>query len=139
MSENIQLRSATKKDLALVSTLLQENQLPDRDIYENSVHLFIASIASKDIGIGGLELYDNICLLRSLVVRNAFRGKGYGKELTCQLLDRARDKGIKEVYLLTTTAAEFFSKIGFERVDVYDTTTSTRSSSSSNSKYQSVY
>ncbi len=36
MSENIQLRSATKEDLTLVSTLLQENQLPDRDIYENS-------------------------------------------------------------------------------------------------------
>jgi amino-acid N-acetyltransferase len=117
MNENIELRSVTKEDLTSIEQLLQDNHLPDRDIYENSILLFIASIASKDIGVGGLELYENICLLRSLVIRDAFRGKGYGKELTNKLIDRAKDKGVKEVYLLTTTAADFFRKIEFKKID----------------------
>jgi N-acetylglutamate synthase-like GNAT family acetyltransferase len=42
-------------------------------------------------------------------------GRGLGKRLTAQALDLAAAAGIRDVYLLTVTAAEFFRALGFER------------------------
>jgi amino-acid N-acetyltransferase len=51
------------------------------------------------------------------VVIDRFRRKGYGKMLTLKLIEYAREIKLKEVYLLTTTAKEFFEKLGFEEVN----------------------
>jgi amino-acid N-acetyltransferase len=68
-------------------------------------------------GVVGLELYDNIGLLRSLAVLKRYRGRGLGSELLSKAEEQARSQGIEALFLLTTTADEFFAQRGYERVE----------------------
>jgi len=115
MINRIRLRKATKLDLPLIKRLLKENNLPHEDIPAKIDFLFMASSNSQVIGIGGVELYGQYGLLRSLAVDKPFQGKGNGKALCEKLIQDAKMKGVKEMYLLTTTADGFFKKIGFEK------------------------
>jgi len=117
MRTNLKLRRATIKDVPLIENLLRENQLPHQDISEKLSDLLIGSVKGQTIGIGGLEVYQDSGLLRSLAIERHYRGKGYGKVFTTTLLEFAKSRGVKQVYLLTTTAANFFTQLGFEKVD----------------------
>jgi amino-acid N-acetyltransferase len=55
-------------------------------------------------------------LLRSVAVDETRRGEGLGHQLTQAALDLARARGLKTVYLLTTTAATFFPRFGFREI-----------------------
>jgi amino-acid N-acetyltransferase len=65
----------------------------------------------------GLELYGDYALLRSLAVHPQQQGTGLGKALYQAAANLALLKGIREMYLITTTAAPFFEKRGFQQVD----------------------
>ncbi|MBU0462906.1 MAG: GNAT family N-acetyltransferase [Proteobacteria bacterium] len=53
-------------------------------------------------------------LLRSLAVHPNHRKNGLGKRLLNDLESFAQANGIKAIYLLTTTAADFFLKSGYQ-------------------------
>ena len=53
--------------------------------------------------------------LRSAVVSPGHRGSGIGRRLVEWLLERAAEEGIEEMYLLTTTAEQYFPRFGFTR------------------------
>ena len=63
-----------------------------------------------------MEVYDNKGLLRSLVIDEFYKGKGYGKLLCNKLFEKARNKKINQLFLLTETAPKFFETIGFNRI-----------------------
>ena len=65
------------------------------------------------IGAIGVEAHGDVGLLRSLVVHPSHRGQGIGKRLTDELESFAKRKGIKTLYLLTTTAGDFFANLGY--------------------------
>jgi amino-acid N-acetyltransferase len=65
------------------------------------------------VGTVGLEPYGGCALLRSAVVDREDRGSGIGEALVRRILDHARDQGIAEVFLLTTTAERYFPRFGF--------------------------
>jgi amino-acid N-acetyltransferase len=46
-------------------------------------------------------------------VEESWRGSGVGRVLVERALDLARQRGIEDVYLLTTTAENYFPKFGF--------------------------
>lgn len=56
-------------------------------------------------------------LLRSLAVRPRDRNQGLATLLVDHAVATAAADGVRDLFLLTTTAAEFFSRRGFERVD----------------------
>jgi amino-acid N-acetyltransferase len=68
------------------------------------------------VGTGGLEVYGPYALLRSLSVKMGIRGKAVGTTLTEFLLEEAKKKRLKGIYLLTETAHGFFLKKGFKDV-----------------------
>jgi amino-acid N-acetyltransferase len=68
-------------------------------------------------GVVGLEIYDKVALLRSLAVAADSRGNGCGKALVAQAERHARCLGVTEIYLLTTTAAQFFERLGYKRTN----------------------
>ncbi len=113
----MKLRKAHNKDLALIKRLLKENDLPFEDVSSKIKYFFIGYIKSEIIGIGGLEIYGQYGLLRSLVVIDRFRGRGCGKMLTLKLIEYAKEIKLKEVYLLTITAKEYFEKFGFREIN----------------------
>ena len=108
---------AQSHDLTKIRTLLQSQQLPVEDIDNHISFLLTRNTADRVVGCCGLEFYSSVGLLRSLAVDPAFQGKGLGKQLVQQTLEMAEKKGLEEVYLLTTTAADFFPKLGFNPIN----------------------
>ncbi len=90
-------------------SLLKEAKLPTNDIDEN-VKLFVLKNEQEIIGTGGLEQMDEYGLLRSVSVKESEKGKGLGQKITQSIENYAKSVGIKELYLLTNTAKDFFDK-----------------------------
>jgi amino-acid N-acetyltransferase len=99
-----------------IISLLQANDLPVSDI-DDRKDLFALMRAGEVVGTGGLEYFGDVALLRSISVRKEFRRDGLGKHIVRSLEMIAREKGIDCLYLLTTTAQDFFLKEGYEVID----------------------
>ena len=100
-----------------IRLLLENSQLPSEDIGDHLEHFLVAKSEGKVVGAVGLELFGASALLRSLVVERAQRGKSLGKELYRAVVTHAKDRGVNELGLLTTTAEGFFAKEGFRKVE----------------------
>lgn len=102
-------------DEGAVKRLLSHAELPSADITPGHMEHFFAYGTPGDIkGVIGLELYGTIGLLRSLAVASSERGCGSGKRLVAHAEGYAREHGVGELYLLTTTAESFFRRLGYE-------------------------
>jgi amino-acid N-acetyltransferase len=106
------------QDLLPILALLEANQLPIRDLARNgSVRFLVARDGDSLAGVIALESFGKTGLLRSLAVPDAQRGRGFGVALTQALEDEARQAGIGRLVLLTETAADFFARLGYERIE----------------------
>ncbi|MFB6352952.1 MAG: arsenic resistance N-acetyltransferase ArsN2 [Halobacteriales archaeon] len=114
---DVTIHQATKADLSSVETILAENRLPVADVGPHPEWFYIASVHGTRVGVGGLEPYDDVGLLRSVVVDASARGLGIGTALCDGLESIARTRGIDTIYLLTTTAADFFANRGYHPID----------------------
>ena len=97
-------------------SLLKASQLPADDLDFKKDLLVGYYEGDRLVGTGGLEIYGRYALLRSLSVKMGIRGKSVGTTITEFLLDEAKKRKLKAVYLLTETAHGFFQKKGFEDV-----------------------
>ena len=68
-------------------------------------------------GCAALERYGRVSLLRSVAVDSAHRGRRFGEQMVSQLIADARSAGIASIFLLTTTAAEWFPRFGFRSIE----------------------
>jgi amino-acid N-acetyltransferase len=111
------IRGATSSDLPAVERLLAASQLPVDGVRDNFSSFVVADDNGAIAGAIGLEKYGSVALLRSAVVSPDHRGSGIGRRLVEQLLERAEEAGVDEMYLLTTTAEKYFPRFGFARTD----------------------
>ena len=111
----MKIRNATNSDFPAVEQLLLSSRLPIEGVRENFSGFVVAEEAGTIAGAIGLEKYGSAALLRSAVVSPANRGAGVGHRLVESLLQRAKEDGIVEVYLLATTAEKYFPRFGFAR------------------------
>jgi N-acetylglutamate synthase-like GNAT family acetyltransferase len=124
-----QLRAATNGDLQRIKSFLRDNGLPDLGVDSWIQNFIIAEDQTGNwVGIVGLELYGESCLLRSVAVDAKSRGRGYGRILVNAALGNARAKGLKRAYLLTDDASEYFERLGFQIVDREDVDASVKAS-----------
>jgi amino-acid N-acetyltransferase len=107
---------AKPADLAEIVRLLQEARLPTSDVAQHAASFFVAKSGDTLAGVAGLERAGPAGLLRSLAVAPEFRGHGLGKALCARVTAYAAEQGIREIYLLTSTADQFFAKLGFRVV-----------------------
>jgi amino-acid N-acetyltransferase len=116
MGNAINIENFSTHDKDKVLDLLSEAELPIEDLTNEKMRSFMVAKGKDDciIGVVGVEMYQESGLLRSLAVHPAYRGKGLGNRLTGKIEFFAWHNGIKTLYLLTMTAADFFSKIGYE-------------------------
>lgn len=112
----VKLRRATAGDLPAVKDLLILRSLPLEGVAENFERYWVAEDERELVGAAGLEVHGRFGLLRSLAVLPTAANAGIGSRLTWQLLEEAVGQGLREVYLLTTTASEFFPRFGFVRL-----------------------
>ncbi len=87
MPSNINIRQAHPVERPLIKALLQNNHLPYQDLEASSVALLIAETEGVIIGAIGYQAYDDIALLRSLVVDENYRGQSIADTLLNYLLN----------------------------------------------------
>jgi amino-acid N-acetyltransferase len=116
MSE-VSFRPATSDDDASIRALLSASALPTDDVAA-SRQTFVVAVGDDGLqGSIALEFFDGTALVRSLAVRAELRGAGLGGRLLARALELAVGRYIRTLYLLTTSAQEFFARRGFEVVD----------------------
>jgi amino-acid N-acetyltransferase len=117
------VRPARPSDLAAVLDLLTAARLPVQGVPLQGVKEgFGEGYAAIEhngaiVGAAGIEIYGRLGLLRSVVVDPPSRGAGLAKSLLCDRLTWAESLSVEAVYLLTTSAADYFSRFGFGTID----------------------
>jgi amino-acid N-acetyltransferase len=110
----VNLRPATAADLPAVLGLLTRAELPTQGVDTDALRDFvIAESGDTPVGVVGLEIYRDSALLRSAAVEESWRGSGVGSALIDRALALSQERGIRDVYLLTTTAEDYFPRFGF--------------------------
>lgn len=117
MSGDIVISGATAADLPVIKQLLAANKLPTEGIDDHWRTFVVARDGDAIVGCGGSEAYQFAALIRSVAVADSHRDRGIGRRIVRQLLDRLASRGIREFYLLTTTAQDYFAKRGFKPID----------------------
>jgi amino-acid N-acetyltransferase len=107
------LTPALPGDLPAILDLVGAVHLPPEGIEETSAYFWVAREGERIVGTVGLEIYDDLALLRSLAVTPARQRTGLGRALTETALSYLTACQFRAVYLLTTTAEAFFARHGF--------------------------
>jgi len=110
---NIAYRLNTERDLEPIVSLLKKADLPVADITRSKIDFIVALDNNALAGVIGLEHYGTNGLLRSMAIDAVYRNNGIGAELLQRLLSYAKQLGINDLHLLTTTAEKYFASKGF--------------------------
>jgi amino-acid N-acetyltransferase len=103
---------------AEVIDLIENAGLTVQDLNtEKLVHFIVARVGNAIVGTVGLEPVGDGALLRSLTVLEGYRNRTVATRLIEAIEKYARAHGVGAVYLLTLTAAGFFTKQGYHLVD----------------------
>jgi amino-acid N-acetyltransferase len=113
----VSLRRAGHDDLEAVASLLGNLALPTEGVAEWLDQFWVAEHQGRVVGVAGMERYGESGLLRSVAVAPEWRGSGIGRTLVDRVLEEGRAAGVRDVYLLTTTAEHYFPRHGFACVD----------------------
>jgi len=114
---DITIIPASVADLSAIKQLLTQNSLPLQGVDDHWKTFVVARDGARIVGCGGSEAYQFAALIRSVAVADDYRSKGVGRRIVRQLIDRLASRGIREFYLLTTTAESYFKKRGFKTID----------------------
>lgn len=87
------------------------------DLYENLRDFYILDINGIIVGCCALHIiWEDLGEIRSLIVRENYRGQKWGEKLVNICLREAKFLGLKRVLSLTYIP-EYFEKLGFKRID----------------------
>lgn len=100
-----------------VENLLTEAGLPVSDLSgRRSLALLGIREGGRLVGVVGMEVCGTVGMLRSLAVVPARRNTGLGVSLVSDAESWPAARGVCTLYLLTTTAARFFERLGYEAI-----------------------
>ena len=91
---------------------LANAELPTDDLASEPFRYFTAD----DLAWGGFGAGPD-ALIRSIVVSPQARSRGFGVLVTQALARQAREAGVERLWLLTTSAAPFFERLGWASAD----------------------
>jgi len=111
---------ASGGDLDAIKRLLVGSLLPSRDVGGDQQRFIVASEAGRLIGCAGLQVAGQDGLVRSMAVHWTRRNAGLGSKLHRRLLFEAALAGVRTLYVVTTTAEDFFAGHGFKKIAAAD-------------------
>lgn len=89
---------------------------PMNELYRHLRDFFVIEVNGRLAGCAALEIFtEDLGEIRSLVVDDQFKRRGFGGVLVERLLDEANAIGLRRIMALTYVP-EFFHKLGFETV-----------------------
>lgn len=96
-----------------VRALLRASALPVDDLDTSPIDFTVAVDDAAIVAVAGLETHADTGLLRSLAVHPSLRGTGLGGRLVDAMESQAQARQLRQLVLLTTTAAPFFAARGY--------------------------
>jgi len=119
--KDVRVAAFRGEDKAELEAFLKMEGLPTEDLTPAMLADFM--VARREgimVGTVGLERHAKSGLLRSVMVDKTLRGIGLGKRLVMSMEDRARGRGLRQIYLLTNGAEDFFLALGYRPLDRLD-------------------
>jgi amino-acid N-acetyltransferase len=114
----MRILAASHQELAEIEALLARLSLPTTGLLDQFPNGYAVAIdRGRVVGCAGLEAYGASGLLRSVAVDLPRQRLGIGGELVADRINAARTLKLDAVYLLTTTAPDYFARFGFEPAD----------------------
>jgi amino-acid N-acetyltransferase len=117
MASEARIAAAQAADAAAIFALLEQQHLPLDGLRD---HLATTLVARTDggqiVGSAALEIYPDGALLRSVAIAAGRQHNGLGRRLTESAIALARERRVRAIYLLTTTAEQYFPRFGFEPI-----------------------
>ena len=110
------LRAARTDDLPAIEQLLTTSGLPLAGVAAALGGFVVAEWGGAIVGTAALEICRNNALLRSVSVAPEWRSRGLGRALVTRVIADAEARGLRALYLLTTTAEHYFPSFGFQHV-----------------------
>jgi N-acetylglutamate synthase-like GNAT family acetyltransferase len=115
-SDSIPIRASRREDDPQVRAFLEAAGLPAGDVQSGRQEYLLAEEGGRLVGTIGLERVGPDALSRSLAVAADRRGQGLAARLDEAVVELARARGVKTLYLLTTTAEGYALRRGYERI-----------------------
>ena len=116
LTMDAELRSAVASDLPAIERLLSASALPLAGVADALPGFVVAESDGAIVGTAALEVCNDNALLRSVAVAPEWRSRGLGRALVTRVIADAESRGIRALYLLTTTAEHYFPSFGFQPV-----------------------
>jgi amino-acid N-acetyltransferase len=114
VKRGVAIRPAEKADMAAIRGLVR--LFPQQLVQQNLPRIpsfFVASNGGKLIGCCALQIYSKrLAEVRSLAVHPDFQDHGVASMLVERCTQRARERGIKELFAVTSQSS-FFRRLGF--------------------------
>ena len=110
------LRPAQTADLPAIESLLTASHLPLAGVADALPGFIVAESDGKIVGTAALEACSDNALLRSVAVAPEWRSHGLGRALVTRVIADAEARGLRALYLLTTTAEHYFPSFGFQQI-----------------------
>ncbi len=99
-----------------VCALLRDAGLPEPDSSDRAVEMLVSLVDGRVTGCIGWERDGDRALLRSTAVREDARRRGLGRALVDAARAQLRAEGVREVFLFTVSARDFFAQLGFAEI-----------------------
>jgi amino-acid N-acetyltransferase len=106
-------REAKSQDATRIRALLEDSALPTSDLESSRPQFVVACDGERIVGVGALQSFGSVALLRSVAVDREVRSRGLGRGIVRELERVARSTGVAQLVLLTQTARDFFEHRGY--------------------------
>lgn len=110
------LRNLHPDDLPAARELLASSDLPIDDIDDPAITFIGAFEDATLVGVVGLQNCDGTGLLRSLAVSPQYREHGIARQLCERVFEMTKERKLDSLWLLTTSAKDYFTRHAFETV-----------------------
>lgn len=111
------IEAATAEDVEAIRALLVGAGLAADRVADRVDRFVVVREAGRPVACACLDDHGEAGLLRSVAVAPKRRGGGLARAMVVALLERARRRGHRAVYLLTSTAQGYFERFGFRPVE----------------------
>ena len=114
MRPSVKIRPAAKGDMLAIRELIR--LFPKQLLQQNLPRVnsfFVAYVGETLVGCCALQVYSKrLSEVRTLAVHPKFQDLGVASKLVDRCIQRARERGIKELFAVTSQR-EFFERMGF--------------------------
>ena len=111
--------SDIKKIRKIVDSFAEQRRLLSKEtvtLYEGVQEFTVAEVGGEVVGCGALHvLWEDLAEVRTVAVVESMHGKGIGHKILENILNRAKEIGVKKVFCLTFET-KFFGAHGFTEI-----------------------